>query len=1381
MPPKGSRAKTAVEVPPSETTLGGPDAASKQTTTGKSDIEKNLPSEAEVIAGSSGLSIEDKLKALATVVPDDTFIEDDSDEELEIDHEKGSASHLRSTAILLFPVIPEEWLCTQASCGKAHGKSFMTAADHITFASHLLGLEKLGAATRLSLEKLNLNTIRKEQGLSLHNILIHPSGRLIKADVQLDAFHITLVAVYFPADVTDRKSFIRRVLGPVVDGVPPGAHLLVLGDLNLVEDPLLDRTSRKGTTKENDELYQRCSAVRLSDAFRVLHPFKREFTFYSHACQTSSRIDRALISQSLLLHVEFASHIMPADPISDHSFAIKVAFRMSTQVQTGPGLWRLPAYMVGRPGVRKVIERVSNQMEESGGNYELLIARLNAGLKAYAREESKRVRATLSFLHQAVADLKQAWLGDPSCVRLKDLLSERELQLRSYQQSRQERLHVMAGMKEVTLGEVASPFLSAKIKGRKARTQITELNVGGTMVSDNKSILDAASQYYRQLFGADRQTVLSEWEPSADRRMSSAVAESLTAEWSEEEVKRAFQSMTKNKAPGRDGLPKELFEAHWDILGKHFMLLVKSFSDTASLPTSTKDAVTILLHKKGGRDQLENYRPITLLSFTYKVIARVVADRMKKALSEVVSPEQFGFLPGRRLSDAVGLVADIIEAAKNKDKDWYLLLVDFRKAFDSVSRGFLFTVLEKMGFPPRFVGWIRGLHENTRTSLLVNGWIGEAVDVVSGVRQGCPLAPYLFLCAVEPLAQEAVNRRIGVSEGDQRLAYLGYANDTTLILEGEVQIAEAEKLLEEFAGESGLATNKEKSVVLPLGSNLGRQPWKTDGFKWAKADEAERLLGVWVTPAGSCNPTWEKAFAQIKRKLSQWEAQHLTTGARAAVINCYVSPIIFFQAQVYPPPMDIWGRILKLTHNFMSGNRASTDKEFILWSRELLYMAREEGGVGVKDPEIALTCLIARKIGLLLTETNALKRDIMLQAADLPLGTDTFVAHVKLLKCWRGKSERWKLACANFMQSPLASTSLELSREEAAKERIVFNRHILMNGMTPVGSQKAAGKLWEVRLGNLLVAGEDGGWCVKDVKTLARELGGSKQAKLALRAWEAAPQSWKLLLLSAEQSCAPTTQLRTPLQRTAAFSGGGIPSLKELKGNWQQSKHQSAKRELWAGRWAGAIAWKRVVKIRDSPVTPNRPRDVLLRIHSLNLQVGERLSFLSGKPVCPHCGEFETLEHCLYTCPRIQTVVGAVRKALRMLNPTRHVDSLGDLLFGNTASTSAFPEASLSAIAIHQIWAERCDCVFRGKRFRARRVLRRIEAAFRLHVRVYTRATGIKLNMKGDLRQGGKTYALAEQEGRLLGRVRSLNGKGWKWSHRFGALWNLARGALHPP
>ncbi|CAI5979934.1 unnamed protein product [Closterium sp. NIES-65] len=521
-------------------------------------------------------------------------------------------------------------------------------------------------------------------------------------------------------------------------------------------------------------------------------------------------------------------------------------------------------------------------------------------------EERKRVRATMAHLQREVAALKQAWMGDPSCARLKGLLDERESQLEGYQLVRQERLHMMAGMKEEVSGEVASPFLSAKIEARKERTQISQLDVGGQQAADNKGILGAASQYYRNLFGTDRRQTETAWFLADGKKLSQAPVIDVSADWTEKEVKRAFRSMAKNKAPEKDGLLQELFE----------------------------DAITILLHKKGGRDQLEKYQSITLLSFTYKVRARVVADKMKSVLHEVISSEQYGFLPSRRLSDAVGLVTDVIEAAKNKDEDWYLLLVDVRKAFDLVSRDFLFSVLERMGFPSRFIVWLRDLHKDTRTSLLINRWMGEAVEVVSGVRLNCPLAPYLFLCVVEPLAQEAANRKLGLTRGDQRLAYMGYADGTTLFLQGEVQIEKAEKLLEDFEEESGLATNKEKSSILPLGRNLDKQSDRTDGFKWVKSNEAERLL------------------------------------------------------EVSPSPVDVWERILKLTHDFMSGNRATTDKGFILWSRELLYMAREDEGVGVCDMEIALTFLTATRIGLLLTETNVLKRDIMLQAGDLPLGTD---------------------------------------------------------------------------------------------------------------------------------------------------------------------------------------------------------------------------------------------------------------------------------------------------------------------------------------------------------------------------------------------------------
>ncbi|CAI6002625.1 unnamed protein product [Closterium sp. NIES-65] len=320
------------------------------------------------------------------------------------------------------------------------------------------------------------------------------------------------------------------------------------------------------------------------------------------------------------------------------------------------------------------------------------------------------------------------------------------------------------------------------------------------------------------------------------------------------------------------------------------MNLARSFVVSASLPASTKEAVTILLHKKGDKGQLSNYRPITLLNFTYKVLAKVVADRMKKVLHQVISKEQYGFIPGRRLSDAVSLVADIIDAANKGDKDWFLLLVDFQKAFDTVFRGFLFETLEKMGFPLRFVGW------------------------------------------------EAAKRQLGiVSDSGRRLPYLGYADDTTLLLQRREQIAEAGKMLDYFARVSGLVTNNDKSEVMPLGRNLGGRPWRPDGFKWAGADEAERLLGVWITASGDCKATWDKTLLRLLEEMGKWELKYLTISARAVVINGYITPIIAFQAQVYPPPQEVWGRIAKLINNFLSGNHASEEGCFILWGKETIF------------------------------------------------------------------------------------------------------------------------------------------------------------------------------------------------------------------------------------------------------------------------------------------------------------------------------------------------------------------------------------------------------------------------------------------------------------
>ncbi|CAI6012695.1 unnamed protein product [Closterium sp. NIES-65] len=1314
---------------------------------------------------SSGLSLEEKLAALTSAHADaDDFTDDDSDDELEFDVTKDLVAKQRFTAILLIPFILQQEMANVILTDLFPAYVAKTKYSR-------LQLSFLKEEDAVNVRQATLEYQRANSSVTHKLHWLHAENA---AFIRFKASNARALEVLFkgvPANITPEgleemltkhKLKIRQVT-PFLEGhcFHRVLHPVSGADTDVIKGLVIPHTEEK----KRRHIHQ------------ISHPLEHGKKLLVH--QESTRIDRALVSQSLLPRLISASHVKPEEPVSDHDFAIRIAFKIKSQLRTGPGLWRMHPSMLHRPGVRKLTEEVEGQVAQKGGDFEVLISRLNISLRRYSKEESKRIRATINHLSSMVAGLAQEFMCNPKDQLLKERLRKAERQLKEYHACRRERNHLMAGMAKELVGEIPSPHLSARIKMRRVKTQITELAVPGGVVTEPKEILKAASEYYSGLFGEDKRTALSNWVPAAGKRLWFSEAECLQEDWTEAEVKRALKEMADNKSPGKDGLPKELFEQHWDVLGKHLKELVQSFTSSSSLPTSVKDAVTILLHKKGAKEQLENYRPITLLNFSYKVLARVLASRIKKVLHKVISEEQFGFIPGRRVSDAVGLVADVIDAAKNGMEDWYMLLVDFRKAFDSVSRDFTFEVLKKMGFPERFVGWVKGLHDNTRTSLLVNGWMGEAVDVVSGVRQGCPIAPYLFLCAVEPLVQLVEKKKLGITiRGctEQRLAYVGYADDTTLLLQGKQQIVKAEEVLEEFKNISGLATNKDKSVVLPLGVNLGKKTWRTDGFRWAGADEAEKLLGIWVTPSGSCQPTWDKALERIVGKMSLWQPQYLPIKARRAVMDGYIMPIAWSQAQVYPPPARTWGVITKLSHTFMSANKVTTEKCFFLWSKELLYTPVLEGGVGAKDPEAMLTCFTARRIGLILNESSQLKRNLLRQAADLPLGLDTFMSHEKLLKVWEGKSQRWKLACENFMRSPLAVTGAERSKEEVGLERIVFNRHILRKGSTPFGGQKAAKRLREVRLGDLIRKDEEGRGTLKDLVTLERELLGMEAAKLALEAFATAPEAWRGLLLSAElpqmgfaevyvAGREGSKQLRNKL-----LVKGEVAPMKSLRSCWGHGSSGQSRRKKWEDRWSGRIDWKRAVKTRESLVTLSRPRDVLLRIHSLNLQVGERLPFLSSGPVCPFCGVFETLEHCFSECPKIRVVVAAVKKALRMINPGRRAESLGDWLFGKANSTSAFPEATLISIALHQLWVERCEGAFRGCKFRTRRVLRRIETALRMHVNIYVRASAGKLQQKGKVQQA-RWHVMTNQEQCLLNRIRVVEGKGWRWSAKFAAIW----------
>ena len=173
------------------------------------------------------------------------------------------------------------------------------------------------------------------------------------------------------------------------------------------------------------------------------------------------------------------------------------------------------------------------------------------------------------------------------------------------------------------------------------------------------------------------------------------------------EIDEALTKMKNNKSPGLDGYSAEFFKKFWPQLGHFFLECINECFDNNCLTYSMKQGLITCLPKSGkARNLLKNWRPISLLNTTYKMISSVLTTRLRKVLNRIISPEQKGLLEGRSISDCTRIMYDIIFSCEQSNIDGLILLVDFEKAFDSLSGDFISKTLENFNFGENFMKWI---------------------------------------------------------------------------------------------------------------------------------------------------------------------------------------------------------------------------------------------------------------------------------------------------------------------------------------------------------------------------------------------------------------------------------------------------------------------------------------------------------------------------------------------------------------------------------------------------------------------------------------------------------------------------------------------------
>ena len=213
------------------------------------------------------------------------------------------------------------------------------------------------------------------------------------------------------------------------------------------------------------------------------------------------------------------------------------------------------------------------------------------------------------------------------------------------------------------------------------------------------------------------------------------------------ECLESLKTMESNKTPGTDGIPADFYKVFWNDIKPFFLASINASFEKGLLSISQRRGLITLIPKKDKpKCSIKNWRPISLLNCDYKIAAKSIANRIKKTLPSIINSDQTGFLKNRFIGENIRLLNYIISYTEKVEIPGLLLFIDFEKAFDTLEWPFIEKTLKYFNFGGSLISWINLFYTDISSCIQNNGWSSDFFPLTRGVRQGCPLSPYLFYC-----------------------------------------------------------------------------------------------------------------------------------------------------------------------------------------------------------------------------------------------------------------------------------------------------------------------------------------------------------------------------------------------------------------------------------------------------------------------------------------------------------------------------------------------------------------------------------------------------------------------------------------------------------
>lgn len=284
--------------------------------------------------------------------------------------------------------------------------------------------------------------------------------------------------------------------------------------------------------------------------------------------------------------------------------------------------------------------------------------------------------------------------------------------------------------------------------------------------------------------------------------------------------------------------------------------------------------------------RVKDFRPISVINLIPKLISKILANRLRLKLPDLISPCQTAFIRGRQITDNFVATREVLQHIHKSKNPAVFLKIDFAKAFDSIEWDFLLSVLKARGFSDKWLSWVRELLLTASSRIVLNGENSEFFQHKRGLRQGDPLSPMLFNLAADVFQQmvQGINRHLpnGISRRvKESILAFQYADDTAVIASADITTLISLKLIIRiFASISGLKVNFEKSTFVPLNVPETDKDWVQSILGCKETNFPVSYLGLPLTLIKPKRQSFLTLVERVERQLGGWKGKFLSRGGR---------------------------------------------------------------------------------------------------------------------------------------------------------------------------------------------------------------------------------------------------------------------------------------------------------------------------------------------------------------------------------------------------------------------------------------------------------------------------------------------------------------------